>query len=285
MARLKALFISLYPFLALLICGHALWLGWREGHWLWLGVVMVNAPILFLLGLLVSRGPTRVSPYLPLATLCSWVGAAVTLLGTLALGNPCPLAWLYTAAGLLGLCAYLFWYSPLRGRTEGAPRPGQALPPLDFHDLEGNPVSSTSLLGAPAVLLFFRGNWCPVCMAQIRELCRRQPQLERRGARIVLISALPGKRTGRFARRLGVPLEWWVDADLAAARRLRLLDPGGTPLGLELLGYPTDTVIPTVIITDARGDIRYVDMARNHRIRTEPTTFLRVLDNMTFAPR
>jgi peroxiredoxin len=285
MARLKALFVSLYPVLTLLVCGQALWLAWRDGHWLWLGVAMVNAPVLFLLGWLVSRGQARVGRYLPWATLCCWLGAAVTLLGTLSVGDPYPLAWSYTAIGLLGLCACLFWYSPWRSQARGGPRPGQALPELHFLDLDGKPVSSTTLLGAPAVLLFIRGHWCPVCMARIRELARRQPQLERRGARIVLISAQSGARTGRFARRLGVPLEWWVDADLDAARQLRILDPGGTPLGLGLLGYPGDTVIPTVIITDARGEIRYVDLADVYRPRSEPITFLRVLDNMTLAPR
>ena len=190
MARVKALFISLYPFASLFICAHALWLGWQDRHWLWAGPLLVNVPILVLLGWLVSLGPARTSPHLPLATLCAWLGAAVTLLGTLSLGDPRWLAWLYTGLGLLGLCAYLFWYSPLQRDAADGPRPGQLLPPLAFRDLEGRPVSTTSLHGAPAVMLFFRGNWCPVCMAQVRELARRRPQLERRGARIILVLSL-----------------------------------------------------------------------------------------------
>ena len=154
MARVKALFISLYPFASLFICAHALWLGWQDRHWLWAGPLLVNVPILVLLGWLVSLGPARTSPHLPLATLCAWLGAAVTLLGTLSLGDPRWLAWLYTGLGLLGLCAYLFWYSPLQRDAADGPRPGQLLPPLAFRDLEGRPVSTTSLHGAPAVLLF-----------------------------------------------------------------------------------------------------------------------------------
>lgn len=285
MARIKALFISLYPLLTLLIGGHALWLGWRDGHWLWLGVVMVNLPVLMLLAGLISRGAARIHSWLPATTAACWAGAAVTLLGVLSLGDPRPLAWLYTAVGLAGLCACLFWYNPSRARREDGPRPGQHLPPVTFRNLSGEPVSSSSLLGAPAVLLFFRGNWCPVGMAQIRELARRRVQLERRGARIVLISAQPLKRTGRLARRLGLSMEWWVDAELAAARHLNMVDAGGTPLGLELFGHPSDTVMPTLIIIDARGEIRYVDQAENHHEQAEPTTFLRVLDSMTLATR
>ncbi|MBF5057492.1 hypothetical protein Y5W_02786 [Alcanivorax sp. 521-1] len=285
MARLKALFIALYPVAALLICLHALGRWWPDGHWLWLGVVLVNAPILALLAWLLGRGPARTSPHLPAVTLCAWLGAAVTLLGTLALGDPRPLAWLYTALGLLGMCAYLFWYSPMQRDPARGPQPGRLLPPLSFRDLRGRLRSSGDLHGRPAVLLFFRGNWCPICMAQVRELARRRPQLERRGARIVLISAQPGKRTERLARRLGLELEWWLDDDLRAAAALDILDRGGTPLGLELFGYGPDTVLPTVLITDARGEIRYVDLADNYRVRPEPSVFLRVLDNMAPVPR
>ena len=76
MARVKALFISLYPFASLFICAHALWLGWQDRHWLWAGPLLVNVPILVLLGWLVSLGPARTSPHLPLATLCAWLGAS-----------------------------------------------------------------------------------------------------------------------------------------------------------------------------------------------------------------
>lgn len=285
MARLKALFVSLYPLVALLICGHALWLWWRHGHWLWAGVLLVNAPILVLLGWLVSRGAGHTGPHLPLVTLCTWLGVAVTLLGTLSLGDPRPLAWTYTGIGVLGLCAYLFWYNPLRVDRRAGPRPGQVMPSLSFQNLDGEAVNTASLLGVPAVVLFFRGNWCPLSMAQVRELSRRRPQLERRGARIVLVSALSGARTRRIARRLGLAVEWWSDPGLGAARRLGLLDPRGTPLGLALLGYPPDTVLPTMLIVDARGEIRYVALSDHYRTRPEAAAFLRVLDTMTLAPR
>lgn len=286
MARLKALFIALYPLAALLICAHALSLWWPDGHWLWLGVMLVNASILVPLGWLLIRGATRTGAHLSLATLCAWLGAALTLLGTLSLGDPRPLAWVYVGLGLLGWCVCLFRHDPLRSDTRHVgPKPGQPLPPLAFRDLEGRPVSTDALQGAPAVLLFFRGNWSPVCMARVRELMRRRPQLERRGARIVLVSAQPAARTARLARRLDAPLWWWVDPELASARQLRILDPGGTPLGLELFGHPRDTVLPTVLITDARGEIRYVDFVDDERRRPEPTTFLRVLDTMVPVPR
>lgn len=285
MARLQAWFIALYPLTVLLLCAHALSLWWRGGHWLWLGVVLVNAPILALIAGLLRVGPARATTGLPPLILCAWAGAALTLAGTLALGDPRPLAWLYAAQGLVGLCVCLFIFQPQRGDRRPGPRPGQVLPPLAFRDLRGRPVSSVALRGRPAVLLFVRGPWCSLSMAQLRELMRRRPQLERRGARLVLISAQPLARTARLAARLGAALEWWVDPQLVSARTLGLIEPGGTPMGLELFGHPRDTVRPTVLITDAEGEIRYVNVAGPHRVRPEPTAFLRVLDTMTPAPR
>ncbi len=285
MARLKAWFIALYPLTVLLLCAHALSLWWRGDHWLWLGVVLVNAPLLTLIAGVLRVGPARATARLPPLILCAWAGAAVTLTGTLSLGDPRPLAWLYAGLGLVGLCLCLLTFKPQRSDRRRGPRPGQTLPSLTFRDLRGRLVSSAGLRGRPTVLLFVRGPWCPLSMAQLRELMRRRPQLERRGARLVLISAQPLARTARLARRLGVSLEWWVDPQLASARALDLIDPGGTPLGLELFGHPRDTVRPTVLITDADGGIRYVNVADHDRVRPEPTAFLRVLDTMTTAPR
>jgi len=43
-------------------------------------------------------------------------------------------------------------------------------------------------------------------------------------------------------------------------------------------GTNGDTTVPTVVITDARGTVLWVDSSDNHRIRPEPTAFLEVLD-------
>ena len=43
------------------------------------------------------------------------------------------------------------------------------------------------------------------------------------------------------------------------------------------MGYDSETVMPTVLITDARNRIIYADLTRNYRIRPEPDAFLEVL--------
>lgn len=47
-------------------------------------------------------------------------------------------------------------------------------------------------------------------------------------------------------------------------------------MGMEVLGYDSDTVMPTVIMTDATGKILFADLTDNYRLRPEPETFLKV---------
>ena len=46
---------------------------------------------------------------------------------------------------------------------------------------------------------------------------------------------------------------------------------------MQALGYDSDTVMPTVIITDREGRVVWTDETDNYRVRPEPETFLQVL--------
>jgi hypothetical protein len=46
---------------------------------------------------------------------------------------------------------------------------------------------------------------------------------------------------------------------------------------MQALGYASDTVLPTVIITARGGEILWVHETDNYRVRPEPQTYLNVL--------
>lgn len=73
-------------------------------------------------------------------------------------------------------------------------------------------------------------------------------------------------------RDVEAPLTFWVDQDLSAAKALGLVDKQGVPVGM--LGYGSDTVLPTVIMTDARGIEFYNDQTDSYRVRPLPEDFL-----------
>ena len=48
-------------------------------------------------------------------------------------------------------------------------------------------------------------------------------------------------------------------------------------MGLQMLGYDSDTVLPTVIITDTGGRVLWTHETDNYRIRPEPDVYLAIL--------
>jgi hypothetical protein len=46
---------------------------------------------------------------------------------------------------------------------------------------------------------------------------------------------------------------------------------------MQMIGYESETVLPTVIITDETGKIIWTHQTDNYRVRPEPDVFLDVL--------
>ena len=242
----------------------------------WLGALLASAPMLLVLGLVMlgRKLPADQARLTPVSlTMASgallaafdWVFRA----GSLA------------AASLAGLClaayaTYQFWYSRL-DRSASRIENGQPLPEFSALNLDGKPVYSRDLLGKPALLMFYRGNWCPFCVVQVKELAAAYRELGDR-ARIVLISPQPARKTRELAARFDVPFDFWVDTDNQAATVLGINHDQGLPAGMQALGYDTDTVLPTTIVLAADGSVLDVDETENYRDRAEPGFLARVLE-------
>ena len=114
-------------------------------------------------------------------------------------------------------------------------------------------------------------------MAQVKELAAEYQGLDAAGVRVALISPQPQGRTQALAKRLGVNFEFLIDSDLSASRALGVFIANGLPLGMQVLGYQSDTVMPTVVITDAENRIVWAHETDNYRVRPEPEIFVEVL--------
>ena len=51
-------------------------------------------------------------------------------------------------------------------------RPGHSLPDFLVADESGNPIRSVQVTGSPTVMMFVRGNWCPFCTSQVKDLTK-----------------------------------------------------------------------------------------------------------------
>lgn len=277
--RLKALFIAVYPPVILLVGIASLaGLAFSGLKTAWAGVLLTVIPFIGLfLRATLSQGLARTSHSLPLLSAATLAGGVLAAYGSWGAGPSAVPVLAAALAGVAGFFLYDFWYSSLGRRVNERLAIGRPLPDFCAVDTDGRPVCASDLRGRPVLFMFFRGNWCPFCMAQVREITGRYRELAGLGAEMVLVSPQPTELTQRVAEMFDVPCRFWVDADLAAARDLGIVHDEGVPPGKLRSRFGSDTVLPTVIIVDGDGTILFADQTDNYRVRPDPDVFLRVL--------
>ncbi|GCB05244.1 peroxiredoxin [Ralstonia sp. SET104] len=283
MNRLKSIFVSTFMVFLVAALGHACYMLLQRGLTAaaWLGVGFAAAANLGFFARLFTSDSARTSERL-LPLLAATVAGGLGTVWSVATG-PGPaevLPVLYAGLAVIGCLLYVFWYSRLGRADNPHLKVGLPLPRFELEDVAGTTVDSSQFLGKPVLLLFFRGNWCPLCMAQIREVAAQYRELDRRGIQVVLISPQPHDNTRELAAKFSVPFHFYVDRGNRAAEKLGILAKHGLPAGLQTQGYDSDTVFPTVVMTDASGTISFADLTDNYRLRPEPETFLRVADQL-----
>ncbi len=182
--------------------------------------------------------------------------------------------------GFIGWILYTYWATDFSGRKESNIKVGSSMPEVSFKTPEGETVAITRYMNAPNVILFYRGNWCPFCMAQIKELAKEYRKIKEQGANLIFISPQSPKHTKHLAKQFDIPAIFLIDEDLKAAKTLGIFNAYGTPLGMEVLGFETDNVYPTLIITDKKGIVRFADLTDNYRMRPEPGNYLEILEGI-----
>jgi len=242
----------------------------------WIGAAIASLPLPILMGRLMLSRVERTSENLPsfllLAGACFIIAVWQQFVEFRSGWQPTAVA----GVAALILVLYIFWYSRFDRIASGQLSVGSKLPGFELADSEGEQFDSATLGGSPAVLLFYRGNWCPLCMAQIKEVADQYRELNERGVAVYLISNQSSANSSKLAAKFDVPMNFLVDKNLATASALGIVAQGGTPAGMP--GYEADTSLPTVVMTDTQGVIIFADLPDNYRVRPEPETFLRVLD-------
>lgn len=277
--RLKAAYVSSYLTLVSVISAYALWqLIQGQDLIAWGGVLLAAAPMALVIGfLMVKPVMARTSADLPEAHIPIAIGVVLAVWASTTSDE---YTWVPSLLALIsygGFLLYVYWYSRYGRVKSQALEVGKSLPPFTLTDIDNQQVSSAELIQKPSVILFYRGNWCPLCMAQIKEIASQYQELETLGAEVILVSPQPHKNTRSLARKFDVNFRFMTDENNEAARALNIASDFGIPTGLEAMGYDTEAPMPTVIITDATGKVVWTHETDNYRVRPEPETFLNVL--------
>ena len=176
------------------------------------------------------------------------------------------------------------------GDPAGVAQPGTPLPDGNLLDVGGQRTTlAGTLAGKPAVIVFYRGGWCPYCNIALRTYqAELVPALAMRGISLIAIS--PQTADGSLSTKETKELSFTVLSDPGnqIARQLGILTApsDGTraaqlQLGLDLTQVNADGTtglpMPTVVIADADGVIRWIDVHLDYTTRAEPGQVLQAL--------
>src|SRR5260370_25716064 len=166
------------------------------------------------------------------------------------------------------------------GIAERALKVGERAPDFTLPNDLGGPVTLSRLLRqGPAVVTFYRGEWCPYCNLQLRAYQAILPRIRDTGATLVAISPQTPDQSFTTTGEKGVTFPVTSDAGNALARRYGLvfalaeaLRPLYTRSGLALPTFNVDASwelpIPGTFIVAQDGTVRlaFVDADSNHRL-------------------
>lgn len=177
-----------------------------------------------------------------------------------------------------------------QGVPSGTIAAGDTLTDFTLPDATGADVSLSQVLAdGPAVLVFYRGGWCPYCNLALRAYqAELLPELTARGVRLVAFSpqspdeslstqekaqlsfTLLSDARSRVARRLGISFQP-AETTLAAQREL------GLDLAVVNANGVSTLPMPTVLVVDPDRTVRFADTQPDYVARTEVADILAAL--------
>ncbi len=135
-------------------------------------------------------------------------------------------------------------------------RPGDPFPELMISAIGGGALTLPDVFaGDFAVVLFYRGAWCPYCNAQLRAFERASQALATAGIRIAALSVDDEETTATLAEKhkLTFLLGYGADATAVAARTGAFVNPD--PVYLQSTGFVLDPAGKVVVSVYSSGAI------------------------------
>lgn len=165
--------------------------------------------------------------------------------------------------------------------------PGTAFPDGDLLTATGEATSfAQAAAGRPAVVIFYRGAWCPYCNVALRSYeAELAGPLAEQGVALVAVS--PQAPDGSLSMQEKNELSFAVLSDpgnqigrqlgilnLATEDELAVNQQVGLDLAQVNADGTSDLLMPTAAVVDADGVLRFIDVHVDYTTRTEPAAIL-----------
>lgn len=177
------------------------------------------------------------------------------------------------------------------GVPNDAVKVGDTVPEADLVATDGAVTTLSDAIGdAPAVLVFYRGAWCPYCNIALQTYQRDLlPALTERGIGLVAISPQTPAGSEQAVQNGGLQFTVLSDPATVLIRQLGIVtEPSGdarkahTQLGFDVADSNADSTgdipFPTVLLVDADRVVRFADVHVDYTTRTEVSAILAAVD-------
>jgi peroxiredoxin len=181
-----------------------------------------------------------------------------------------------------------------QGTPAGAISAGDTLEDFTLPDATGKRVSLSDLVAVgPAVIVFYRGDWCPYCNIALHTYqAELLPKLGAYGATLVAISPQAPDQSLTFKEKAELTFPVLSDHGADVARRAGIaFEPSAASLeaqhtlGLDIrkgnASGTTDLPMPTVLVVDESRTVRFADTHADYTSRTEVAEILDALSALS----
>ena len=163
---------------------------------------------------------------------------------------------------------------------------GDIAPDFDLPNAFGDSISlSECLKSGPVIIKFYRGEWCPICNLDLKEIQQYQNKFEKFKAKVIAINPQKPNDSLTVIQKNELGFEVLSDTDQKVIRNYNLLfDPGEDyhlRRDLSLVnGDGSKTLpVPATFIIDLDFTIIGAHVEANYTERMAPKEILRILEN------
>lgn len=128
----------------------------------------------------------------------------------------------------------------------------------------------------PALVIFYRGGWCPYCNKHLAELQKIQAEVKAAGFQILAVSPDTPEKAGETAQKGALGYTLLSDADLAAAKAFKLafrLDEGTIDkykkYKLDLSASDWCLPVPAAFLVGSDGKVLFAHANPDYKVRID----------------
>ena len=172
------------------------------------------------------------------------------------------------------------------GLVANAVKAGEMAPLFRLRCRRGGFINLSDLINrGPVVVSFFWGDWCPVCVLELKALAAAHTAVERLGATLIAVSPQPRNKSSSPVSDDGLSFTVVQDPGCKIASRYRIAFtiPLQFRAAYRALGYPKPVEadskswllpIPATYVLDGTGRIVLAYLDADYTTRLEPTEII-----------